>query len=878
MTARKIRQIVREWAEVRRFESRRDFLHGVAEAMKAVRALPAAELALSSPIIDVDGALELLLQDDALGQTYQAMNAPALETAYRGTARERRKFTDDEIPVVTQLFTPRWVVEFLLHNSLGRLWLDLHPDSRLRDRLNWLVDFEPAIESPGVASLRSGDLRVCDPACGTMNFGLVAIELLAGMYREEIDRAGRPGWPAEPSIADAAGASAAAVSNLVGIDLDPLAVELARLTLEIKIGGELLPEEVKLWRGDALFEPEVESKSLGRFHVVVTNPPYLSSRNLPAEQVRKMKHKYRPAWRDAGACFLQRCLDFLAPGARAGVLAMQSFMFTGAFESLRRDLASRAAVEAIAHFGPGLFDVGNPGTLQTAAVVLRRELDPHLRGDQRISAIRLIDAQDKAASLAAALRQRDVFHIRQQDMASLPRGAWSYWATADVRKMFHALPKLADVAPPRQGLATTDNARFVRYWWEVDGLASPEKWRPYVKGGRFRRWYEASRHRVNWEDDGREIKQSIVERYPYLEGEWQWVAKNSAFYGRGGVTYSYLTSGVFSARLLAPGAIFDVAGSSLFPDDPLPILALLNSTAARRLLEIINPTVNFQVGDLRQLPVPVVPAQSLAILRTAVSRAVELQRRLDAFDETTTDFLAPLNWENADAEQREIISQRSAVEAEIDTIVSELYGLAVPAGGMSKAEVPPVNREELAARWLSFALRTWQRRTQEAMLPTLPPDKRAIQQIRECLGKAAGEASAAEIEQTLGGLHHFLARDFFRWHFKLYKYRPIWWGLAGSRKALLVWHGAARAPLMKSLISRLGGSLPVGWDRFPDDGISINLAPLAVFIADPKLQRSLAKVKDDLGMGRHAFAETGKRVGHFRETALRSAYQKIAGT
>lgn len=85
---------------------------------------------------------------------------------------------------------------------------------------------------------------------------------------------------------------------------------------------------------------------------------------------------------------------------------------------------------------------------------------------------------------------------------------------------------------------------------------------------------------MNWEDDGREIKQAIVDRYPYLNGQWQWVAKNSAWYGREGITYSYLTSGSFSARKLETGTIFDVAGSSLFPQDSLAILGVLNSRAA----------------------------------------------------------------------------------------------------------------------------------------------------------------------------------------------------------------------------------------------------------------------------------------------------------
>ena len=126
----------------------------------------------------------------------------------------------------------------------------------------------------------------------------------------------------------------------------------------------------------------------------------------------------------------------------------------------------------------------------------------------------------------------------------------------------------------------------------------------------------------------REIKSAIVERYPYLDGQWQWVAKNSVWYGKEGITYSYLTSGSFSARRLEAGTIFDVAGSSLFPDDPPAMLGVLNSTVAGRLLAAINPTVNFQVGDLRQLPMPrSFPDE----LRREVGRAIEWTRQARLF-------------------------------------------------------------------------------------------------------------------------------------------------------------------------------------------------------------------------------------------------------
>ncbi|MGA2441306.1 MAG: N-6 DNA methylase, partial [Tepidisphaeraceae bacterium] len=528
--------------------------------------------------------------DDALGQIYQAINAPALEAAYRATARDRRKFTAAEIPAVTQLFTPKWVVEFLLQNTLGKLWIDVHPDTRLHRQWKWLA--HACVARMGETPMpRAIDLRICDPACGTMNFGLVALDMLRQIYREEMHRAGQPGWPQRPSCSAEDEIDDRIIEhNLIGFDIDPVAIDLARRSLEIKIGKPIVEGKHRLEVRDALFDKKIG----GGFDVVVTNPPYLSARNLDPAVVRRLKSRYPAGWRDLYACLVLRALELLRPGGRTGILCMQSFMFTAAFERMRRQISEQALVQAVAHFGPGLFDIGNPGTLQTAAAVLRRKP----AADYPAVFYRLVDAKEKRAALARAIRTSDRFELRQDELASLPRSAWMYWISPAVRRVFHDFPKLGEIAPPRQGLATTDNMRFVRYWWEVEppGFSGPrEKWMPYAKGGRFRRWYESARHRVNWENNGREIKASIVERYPYLDGQWQWVAKNSAWYGREGITYSYLTSGSFSARRLESGTIFDVAGSSLFPDDPLAMLGLLTSAVAGDLLSAINPTVNFQV-------------------------------------------------------------------------------------------------------------------------------------------------------------------------------------------------------------------------------------------------------------------------------------------
>jgi hypothetical protein len=802
----------------------------------------------------------LCKSDDALGQIYQAINAPALEAAYRATARDRRKFTAAEIPAVTQLFTPKWVVEFLLQNTLGTLWMEIHPDTRLRRSWKWLVE-SPRNSSP---LIRAGDLRICDPACGTMNFGLVALDMLRQIYREEMARAGRPGWPERPSCSAEDQIDRRIIQrNLIGFDIDPPAIDLARRSLEIKIGKPIVGGKHQLGVRDALFDRKIG----GGFHVVVTNPPYLSARNLDPAVVRRLKSRYPAGWRDLYACFMLRALELLRPGGRAGILSMQSFMFTAAFERMRRQIAEQAQVQAVAHFGPGLFDIGNPGTLQTAAVVLQRKPAPgkaSAAADCPAVFYRLVDAREKRAALARAIQSSDRFELRPEELASLPRSAWMYWISPSVRRVFHDFPRLEEIAPPRQGLATTDNRRFVRYWWEVEGpkfSGVGERWMPYAKGGRFRRWYESARHRVNWENDGREIKASIVQRYPYLDGQWQWVAKNSAWYGRPGITYSYLTSGSFSARLLEAGTIFDVAGSSLFPDDPLAMLGVLNSAVVGGLLSAINPTVNFQVGDLRQLPVPrSFPDE----LRGESARAIEWTRRLDCFDETSVDFVRPEPWNGDAASAGALRLSIAAAQKRIDRIVAELYGVKARKEQRPEARRNHAANEETARRWVSYALGVWLGRWEQPAAGEVaalsPLDENLGRDLRRILADRAGETPAAEMEAAVGGLERFFARDFLPWHDSLYRGRPVFWGFGANGRIVAVSRLEAHLKVMRSAFARIGQTLPAGWRHWPDDGVQINLSPLAPWIADPKLRQALAEVAADLRRGRFTFSQTSKRM------------------
>lgn len=841
-----------------------------------------------------------------LGWLYQYFHAPEL-IPFRGVRAP--KVPAGKVPVKTQLFTPGWIVEALLQNTLGRLWLQMHPDSRLQQSLSYLV---PLPESFPAATRPVRDIRLLDPACGTMHFGLAAFDLFAAMYREELERAGEPGWPAHPSATTEEKIPASVLThNLFGIDIDPFAVELSAKALWLK--ARSIAPDVPLPRAnlactdvlqrDLLPSDEYISQS---YDIITTNPPYLDRRDYEPEMKRTLEIHCPDGKRNLYAAFLLRCLELLAPGGRLGIITPQTFMFLPSFTELRQSLRNSAAVEMLSHTGLGTFV---DAVVDCAFYTLRREENVERRKEStgvyfRLLAPRGVEAKQKGFARAVAALQRgerpaEVWHARQSDFDAQAGAPWVYWMTPGIRRLFAGLPTLSSMAPPRQGLATTDNQRFVRYWWEVgkDRIAfgchdateaknSGKRWFPYMKGGSFRRWWGNQEWVVDWSNDGAAIKAQIVAKYPYLKGHWQWVAKNSAYYFRQGVTYSYLTSGRFSARYSPGGFLFDVAGSSLFPEDWRLVLAVLNSRFAAYALHIINPTVNFQVGDVGRLPMP--PAASDR-LGTLVEEAIALARMEDTEDETCCGFVAPPSWDTGLEEIAARNKRMAEVEVEIDEEVYRLYGLSPKDRAVIEAEwtarkAQPnercsPDRRELALRWVSYAvgivlgrfqpgvagaLGTGRFRpevTERLRAPTASEevvplglgspddlDYRVTEALTAMLGPEYAEEVVREAAGDAVGLRNFLSRDYFRRHVRQYRKRPVYWLLQSPRARVSFYVFSERVssetllrilqdyvkPLAKhtgeadirEFARRLQSAVARDYTPYPDDGILLNLAPL----------------------------------------------------
>jgi hypothetical protein len=350
-----------------------------------------------------------------------------------------------------------------------------------------------------------------------------------------------------------------------------------------------------------------------------------------------------------------------------------------------------------------------------------------------------------------------------------------------------------------------------------------------MKGVSFQRWYGNQEYVLPWSNDGKEIKENTRLHYPQLGDNLGWKISNETYYFRRGVSWTDLTTGKFSARFSPGGFIFDVKGSSAFPEDVPLVLGLLNSSFANYALNLINPTVSYQVGDIARLPVP---KRSSGPLRDLVDRAVALARVDSEEDETTYDFIEPPAW--PDGVERVTARHRglAALEKEIDEEVYRLYEIspedrlaieeelaAAPAlddeaevGEAESGEDAPeagatsLTVEELAQRWVSYAVGIALGRFACAGLEHLidsdglmvvhrdHPDDLA-RRVIDILAAIHSDAEAGRIVRTAirgngdlrDALASYLLGPFFRAHVKRYRKRPVYWLLQSPKQNFSVY-------------------------------------------------------------------------------------------
>ena len=368
-----------------------------------------------------------------------------------------------------------------------------------------------------------------------------------------------------------------------------------------------------------------------KYHALVMNPPYMGGGNMNATLSKYVKDNYADGKADMMTVFMVVAENHIEKNGKIGMITLPSWLFLSTFENLRKNIVVNYHIDSLLHMGRGIFGIDWGST---AFVISNCNSNAggtffrlHKRNFQHIYYYHIEQLFLKALSNHGfkydfdSYRDDDVVskditfkssetglqlyypNVSQQDFEKIPGAPIGYWVSDKVKEIFTSNLALSAVASPCVGLQTADNARFLRLWSEVDqsrigfGFAdaasaarSQKKWFPYNKGGSARKWYGNQELLVNWENDGKEIKE--------YKGA---VIRNPSYYFRSSIAWS-LTSSVGNAfRYFPQGFIFDVNGMSLFTDN-VGMLAYLNTKMCGKFLSIINPTLACQIGNVASLP------------------------------------------------------------------------------------------------------------------------------------------------------------------------------------------------------------------------------------------------------------------------------------
>lgn len=658
-----------------------------------------------------------------IGWLYQYYNTQLKDETFE-LLKKNVKITKDRIGAATQLFTPEWIVRYMVENSLGRLWQEGHPQPSLR--LKWRYYMDEAEQEPQVAKqlaeirkpcadIQPEQITVLDPCMGSGHILVYAFDVLMDIYRS----VGYTDRDAVKSIVE---------NNLYGLDIDDRAAQLAYFALMMKaceydrrflrrgiqphvcpiaestplddhqlaaFGAEkplaqtllatfadakeygsilhvnlIMPELNRLRArldqmkaqeqtsllamadsADAVAAVEpllMQAETLVRkYHVVITNPPYMGSSGMNEKLSKLVKDEYPDSKSDLFAVFMERCGETLNDTGYQAMITQHAWMFLSSFERLRGKLQKRELIN-MAHLGARAFEEIGGEVVQTTAFVMKPHHTPVYKG----SYARLIEPTTQAGKEQMFLAETNRYTAQQENFTKIPGMPVAYWVSEAMIRTFLG-KKMRDYGFAGIGMRTGDNERFLRYWYEIsmrrlllncsnkqEQIDSNTRWIPYNKGGNFRRWYGNNEYVVNWENDGYEIKENTKRIYPQLGDNLGWKISNENYYYLPGITWSGVTSGLFACRCYGKGFIFDSGANGLFPNANMSLQYLagvLNSKYANTVINIINPTINTGAGTVNQIPV-IKDVEKMESVEQKVEQCISTsQNDWDSF-ETSWDF------------------------------------------------------------------------------------------------------------------------------------------------------------------------------------------------------------------------------------------------
>ena len=375
-----------------------------------------------------------------------------------------------------------------------------------------------------------------------------------------------------------------------------------------------IKEDIHISREAALREllPLVQTAQAlaQKYDVVVTNPPYMGSSGMSTKLSDYVKKNYPDSKADLFAVFIEKCGQMAKKNGYQAMITQHSWMFLSKLANLRIKI-QRDTIVNLVHLGVRAFEEIGGEVVQTASFVIIKNRIQDYRGKY----YRLVDCSIPEEKEKSFLARTNEYIAQQENYQKIPDAPISYQLKPEVYSIFEKRQFIGDVGTAKQGLATSDNNRFLRFWPEISfdkicfGISdcektidSQSKWFPYIKGGTFRRWYPNKEYVVNYQNNGFEIKAAVMKKYPYLNNP-DFVVKNTSAYFHAGITWSDVATGKFSARWVDDGYIFADAGPMLFvQSNPYVKMGYMNTPVFQMFCDLICQGLHYSTGQIPQIP------------------------------------------------------------------------------------------------------------------------------------------------------------------------------------------------------------------------------------------------------------------------------------
>ena len=679
-------------------------------------------------------------QVEIIGWLYQYYNTELKDDTF-AKLKKNVKITKERIPAATQLFTPDWIVRYMVENSVGRIWIEhlraVDPstdEKATAERFGWKYYLPEAEQEEDVniklaeirtayKDLKPTDITCIDPCMGSGHILIAMFDVLMDIYESagydkreaafeivehnihglDIDQRayqlayfavmmkgrgynrrflrGRDGKP-EPKVYAIVESNEINRKHLqfFGTHLSEMERNLAVMQIEGLLDtfkdareyGSILNVDACDWdalekfvddlgtTGQISFESvgseETQeqlrklvrvAKNLGqKYDAVVTNPPYMGASGMGAKLSKYVKDHYPDSKSDLFAVFIEKCGEMAKKNGYQAMITQHSWMFLSSFEKLRNKLQMMDIVN-MAHLGPRAFEEIGGEVVQTTSFVIRKSHIEQFKGTY----CRLIEPTTQQGKEKMFLDAENRYFAEQDNFSKIPGNLIGYQLSKRVFDIFKNREYLSDIGVAKQGLGTSDNNRFLRLWYEViidkigyglksceDTLVRKEKWFPYIKGGSYRRWYPCKEYVVNYSQNGREIKQSVLKKYPYLKTP-DFVVKNTSTYFKKGITWSDVATGKFSARWVENGYIYADAGPMFFCEkEQLVVLGYLNTKVFQLFCSLICQGMHYSTGQIPKIPYSEINDKDIDKIKEYVKQNIQSSKNdWDSF-ECSWDF------------------------------------------------------------------------------------------------------------------------------------------------------------------------------------------------------------------------------------------------